>query len=168
MVTESGGEGIMSEKTKWLEKYAPLGIHLTSEIGLYIFGMIAATLHSMWFLLEYGSAVNNLYQYSAGKRVLMEGARIQGFSQLTEGVFLTGQLVCIVTLLVVIYHYLYHYQGSRMMYLMNRLPDKMDVHKRCWTLPVAGSCIAAVWMMLLKMIYYAIYLLCTPSQCLPL
>lgn len=158
----------MSEKMKWLEKYAPLGINYSSHIGVYMFGMFAATLHSLLFFLAYGNAVNDLYEYRVSGRVLREGAIIQSFSKLTEGVFTTGMLVCIVTLLVVVYYYLYHYQGSKMMYLMRRLPDKNEVVRRCWTLPIAGSVIMAVWMLSLKMIFYAVYILCTPSQCLPL
>ena len=158
----------MSEKMKWLEKYAPLGIGVGTHVGFYLFGMVIATLHSLLFLLAYGNAVNDLYDYRAGKKVLREGAIIVDFNTLTEDVFTTGISLCIVTLLVVIYFYLYHYQGSKMMYLMRRLPDKNEIVRRCWSLPIAGSVIMAAWMLILRMIFYAIYILCTPSQCLPL
>ena len=158
----------MSEMKKWLEKHAPLGIDVSTHVGLYLFCMFIATLHSMLFLLAYGNAVNALYDYHVGKKVLREGAMIVGFDVLTEGIFTTGIAMCIVTLLVVIYYYLYHYQGSKMMYLMRRLPDKTEVIRRCWTLPITGSVLMAAWMFVLRMIYYAIYILCTPSQCLPL
>lgn len=158
----------MSEKMKWLEKYAPLGVDVSTHVGLYVLGVIVATLHSFLFFFAYGNAVNSLYEYRAGKKVLLEGAVIQEFHTLTEGIFTTGVAVCIVTLLVVIYYYFYHYQGSKMMYLMRRLPDKNEVVRRCWTLPITGSVIMAVWMFALRMIYYAVYILCTPSQCLPL
>lgn len=158
----------MKEKKKWLEKYAPPGIKVSTEIGWYIAGMVFATLHSMLFLIQYISARNELYERKSTGLVLIEGAIIRDFGSLTEGLFLSFQLVCLVTLLVTAYHYFYHYQGSKMMYLMKRLPDKWEVHKRCWTLPIAGFCITIVWMTTLKMIYYAIYLFCTPSQCLPL
>lgn len=158
----------MKEKTKWLEKYAPPGIGISAEIGWFLTGMIAATLHSLMFLLEYMQARNELYMRKTSGLVLMEGAIIRDFGNLTEGVFLTFYLVCIVTLLIGAYHYLYHYQGSKMMYLMRRLPDKWELHQRCLTLPVAGFCITIAWMTILKIIYYTIYILCTPSQCLPL
>lgn len=158
----------MSEKMKWLEKYAPLGINLSTHLGVYLLGVIVATLHGLLFFLAYGNAVNALYDYRVSGRVLRDGAVIQSFDKLTEDVFTTGILVCIVTLLVVVYYYLYHYQGSKMMYLMRRLPNKNEIVRRCWTLPIAGSVIMAVWMLSLRIIFYAVYILCTPSQCLPL
>ena len=158
----------MKEKSKWLEKYAPPGINVSTEVGWFVAGVVLATLHSLCFLVEYMQAKNELYMRKGDGLVLMEGAIIKDFATLTDGLFLTFQIVCIVTLLVTIYHYAYHYQGSKMMYFMKRLPDKWEVHRRCWALPVAGFCITVVWMTTLKIIYYAIYLLCTPSQCLPL
>jgi len=158
----------MREKTKWLEKYAPPGIDVSTEVTWFIAGNVVATLRSMMFLLYYLGARGNLYERRASGLVLIEGAMMQGFDSLTEGVFLSMEGVCIIALLMSIYHYFYHYQGSKMMYLMRRLPDKWELHKRCWSLPVAGCCITFVWMTVLKMTYYAIYLLCTPSQCLPL
>jgi len=158
----------MSEKWKWLEKYAPLGIGVEKHINGFwaIFG--CATGYSMLFFIQYGNALDRLYTYKAGKKVLMEGAIIDSFEQITSGLFLMGYASSIAVLLMIIYYYLYHYQGSKMMYLMKRLPDKWDVHKRCMTLPVTGAVLMVVWMMILKMIYYAIYIIFTPSQCLPL
>lgn len=84
------------------------------------------------------------------------------------GVFLFGVMMCGITLFRTGYYYTYHYQGSKMMYLMKRLPDKWEVHRRCWTLPLAGTALLCVWMLVLRMLYFAIYMVCTPSQCLPL
>lgn len=158
----------MKEKTKWLEKYAPPGIEVSTEVAWFYFGMIVTTFRSMMFLIQYMFARNELYIRTSRGLELIEGAIIQDFATLTEGLFLTAELVCIVSLLVVAYHYFYHYQGSKMMYLMKRLPDKWEVHKRCWALPIAGFCITVAWMTIVKAIYYAIYIFCTPSQCLPL
>lgn len=158
----------MNEKIKWLENYAPPGVGVSKHVRGYIALVGVATIQSMFFFLKYGNAMDELYTYRAGKRVLMEGAIIQSFEQITEGLFLTGYLECVAVLLMSIYYYLYHYQGSKMMYLMKRLPDKWEVHRRCWTLPIAGAVLMAAWMMILKMFYYVIYILCTPSQCLPL
>lgn len=158
----------MSEKLKWLEKYAPLGINVATEVGVYIAGVVIATLQSTMFFVNYGNATADLYTYRLNKQVLIEGAIIKEFQYLLENVFLFSTLVCIATLLVTIFHYMYHYEGSKMMYLMKRLPDKWEVHRRCWTLPVAGAVLMVVWMQVLKMFYYAVYILCTPSQCLPL
>lgn len=158
----------MSEKMKWLEKYAPLGINVATEVGVYIAGVAIATLQSFTFLINYINARDELYTYRGSKRVLIEGTIIQDFNILLENVFLLSVIVCIATLLTTIFHYMYHYDGSKMMYLMKRLPDKLDLHRRCWTLPIVGTVLMAGWTIILKGIYYAVYILCTPSQCLPL
>ena len=160
----------MGEKLKWLEKYAPPGIDVKVEVIGYIAGVVVATLQSLSFVYNYGYALGELYTYHgiSGKRVLMEGAIIQDFGSLMEGVFLFGVMMCGITLFRTGYYYTYHYQGSKMMYLMKRLPDKWEVHRRCWTLPLAGTALLGIWMLVLRMLYFTIYMFCTPSQCLPL
>lgn len=158
----------MTEMWKWLEKYAPLGIDVRKQAGWWLAGGVFATLHSMLFVLRYIGSRADLYRLKAGKRVLIEGAVITDFETLTEGVFLSFYFVSIVTLLVIIYHYFYHYQGSKMMYLMKRLPEKCELHRRCITLPVTGAVLLMTWMFIVRMLYFSIYILCTPSQCLPL
>ncbi len=158
----------MSKKMKWLENHAPLGIDVRSQVGWYIAGGVAATLHSMWFFVEYLSARNELYIRTATGLKLIESAVMKSFGALTQNVFLTFYIVEVVSLLTVIFFYFYHYDGSKMIYLMKRLPDKSEFYRRVFTLPIAGTVILVVWMVILRMIYYAVYILCTPSQCLPL
>lgn len=158
----------MRDKTKWLEKHAPLGIEIQNEVGIYILGVIVSTCQSLLFFLNYVNARAELYDYYGTKKVLIEGMKIQEFSYLIDKLFSFGTIVCIACLMMVAVHYMYHYQGSKMMYLMKRLPDKWELHKRCWTLPITGCVLMAAWMFVLRMIFYAVYILCTPSQCLPL
>ena len=156
----------MNEKMKWLEKYAPLGIELGKEINLYIAEVVIATLQSSLFFIRYLWALGDLYMYRGSKKVLIEGAVMQSFDSLTDNVFSFGIIVCVATLMMAFVHYAYHYQGSKMMYLMKRLPNKWDVHRRVWTLPIVGCVLMALWMLVLRMIFFAVYILCTPSQCL--
>jgi len=55
----------MREKTKWLEKYAPPGIDVSTEVTWFIAGNVVATLRSMMFLLYYLGARGNLYERRA-------------------------------------------------------------------------------------------------------
>lgn len=153
---------------KWIENHAPLGIGVGTQVGWYLAGVVAATLHSMWFFVEYVSARNELYVRTSGGLKLIESAVMMSFGALTENIFLTFYIVEVVTLLTVIFFYFYHFDGSNMMYLMKRLPDKSELYRRVLTLPITGAVLLVVWMGILRMIYYAVYILCTPSQCLPL
>ena len=152
----------------WMERYAPLGINLAQEVLYWVMTMTISTVWSMQFLLSYWNVYEKLFEWRGQKRVLMEGAMVPFFETLTENLFEVFFLVLIYCVLTAVYHYFYHYQGSKMMYLMKRLPKKLELHIRCWTLPVVGTVIAVVWMLILKFIYYSNYLLCTPNQCLPL
>lgn len=159
----------MGEKMKWLDNYVPPGMDGYREFKIYIGAVIFATLESfLYFVLGYSNAYSNLFDYRFGKRVLIENVFIGPYDHIVEGVFWVPLLICIAIFFVTIYHYMYHYQGSKMMYLMKRLPDKWEVHRRCWTLPVVGSVLMAVWILVLRMLYFAIYIVFTPSQCLPL
>lgn len=158
----------MRENMKWIEKYAPLGIGIGTQIGWYIVGVVAATLHSMWFLVKYLQARSELYVGTPRGLELIEGAVIRDFVSLAQPAFVSFYIVAIVTFLTVIFFYFYHYDGSNMMYLMKRLPDKRELYRRVLTLPIAGVVVLMVWMVILKVLYYAIYIFCTPSQCLPL
>ena len=84
-----------------------------------------------------------------------------------SGVYRILLVVAVVLVLgFIVYHYLYYRQGSKSIYLMKRLPSKHELHKRAIALPmlaILGCLVAALIVMLL---YFAIYMLATPKQCL--
>lgn len=150
----------------WMETYAPPGIDITKEKMGWIFCMVASTCWCMNFLLRYWDYYTRLYEMSGGRKVLIANAKMPNFEYLTKDLFEVFGLVILFCVLTVVYHYYYHYQGSKMMYLMRRLPNRWEVHVRCFTLPVIASVISIVYMVVLRMLFYSIYLFCTPAQCL--
>lgn len=64
------------------------------------------------------------------------------------------------------WHYAYHYQGSRSIYLMRRLPSRWELWRRCLALPAAGAVCALLLAALLLLCYFGLYLLLTPRPCL--
>lgn len=155
-------------RPSWMEKYAPPGINLAQEVLYWVMTMTVSTFWTMSFLYNYHQHLQSLYETRGSKRILVEGAMMPTFEALTENLFEIFFLVVAYCVIIAAYHYFYHYQGSKMMYLMKRLPNKWEVHIRCLILPVSACGIAMIYMVLLKAIYYAIYLFCTPSKCLPL
>ena len=158
----------MEEKMKWLEKYAPLGIGVKNQVTAYFAGVITATVYSMWFILRYISARNELFENVRGEQKLIEGAVMRDFNMLTQNLFWGFVIMIIVTLFTGVFFYFYHYEGSKMIYLMKRLPDKGELWRRCVTLPIVGTVILVVWMIIVRLLYFVIYVFCTPAQCLPL
>lgn len=159
----------MREKLKWLEKYAPPGMKVMTGVGVYIGCVVAVTFQIfLSFLYPYGVARSEMFTYNTGKEQVIEGMMMPEFEWFTENIFIFAEIMCVVTLLMTIYNYMYHYQDSMLMYLMRRLPDKWEVHRRCFALPVAGTVFMVIWTFMLYKLCYAIYILYTPSQCLPL
>ena len=70
------------------------------------------------------------------------------------------------TALQAVFHYRYHSQGSKSIYLMKHLPDRMELHRRCLTLPVAGLVICGLTAFLTIVLCYGIYVYFTPKECL--
>lgn len=156
------------KERSWMEQYAPPGIHVAQEVIYWIMTMTVSTFWSMVFILRYIEERNLLYVTRGGKKVLVEDAMMPGFEELAANRFEVFYLVIIYCVIIMVYHYFYHYQGSKMMYLMKRLPNKWEVHIRCCILPIAAIVITILYRNILKMLCYAIYIVFTPSQCLPL
>lgn len=154
-----------------LQRLVPPGVNAQQELHWICGGWALSLLYSLGFVTGYSQERNNLYMTvttSAGRqRVLRSGAVMPDFADLL-GTHLYGfLLVALCVLAVVVYHYLYHRQGSKSIYLMRRLPDGMELHRRCWTLPVLGALASILLAFVLLMIYYAVYILVTPKSCLP-
>ena len=149
-----------------LSRQVPPGLPLAHHGRLAAIGGAAAALYSGSFLFRYAAAYNALYIWSRGERKLVENAMMPSFIRLIDGAFLGFAVLAVCILAMVIYHYAYHYQGSKSIYLMRRLPSRWELHRRCWTLPVLEllGCLAGVLVLLLA--YFAVYQCFTPTQCL--
>ena len=130
--------------------------------------MTLSLLYSLIYLGNYISERNNLYEKIGEKQVLRTGAKMPEFEALIEGRMIGFGIVIVILICISVYHYIYHYMDSKLVYLMKRLPNKWEMHKRCLVIPVAGIIITIVCMILLWFLYYGIYLVFTPQQCLPL
>ncbi len=112
------------------------------------------------------NAKGDLYTYRGSKKVLIDGMMMPNFIDLVEHAFLGFFIAMLLALAFALYHYAFHYQGSKSIYLMHRLPNRFELHRRCWTVPVAAALIIAAVMVLTFLFYFAIYLLVTPDGCL--
>lgn len=88
------------------------------------------------------------------------------YHELSGGAFTLFLIFALSMAGFIIYHYLSHYQGSKSIYLMRRLPDRWELHHRCLTLPLTGALIYLGCALFLLLVYFCIYLIVTPAQCL--
>ena len=153
-----------------LDRHVPLGMDGENEARWYLQGLGAACIWSlMWFISSYSEAYRNLFHYvGLNRSILREGARIDSFAVIIAGSELLFLLLAAVMPLWAVYHYRYHHSPTHSVYLMKRLPDRMEYHRRCLTMPVCGLVAALALQGVLGCVYYLIYIFVTPRQCLPL
>ena len=150
-----------------LSRYAPVGMKLHMEKTVWGLGLGASLVYSGLFLLRFADACGELYEYKGVDRVLIEGAKIERFGVLLGNGLVGFAITAVVMLLFSIYHYLYHFQDSKSIYLMRRLSDRWELSRRCLTLPVAAAVLSLAAAVVLLGFYFGIYLLFTPKGCLP-
>ena len=157
-------------KGEKLKNCTPPGIDFISQLKVVLIGLSIAIGWSVSYFAKYLSARSDLYEYSLKGMVLKEGAVMREFNLLLHDVVdsLTGfSIFYMVMIGLVLYYYLSYYQESKSIYLMRRLPDKWELHKRCVVLPFAALLTGVITELAIVMLYYGIYLMFTPKECLP-
>ena len=152
----------------YLERHAPPGLDLRTELYTFIIGNGLSVLVSfLAFLDKYLDARRQLFTYENGIRERIGGAVMTPFPQLFSVYFSGFFLVALVMLGFIIHHYAYYRQGSMSQYLMKRLPRKSERHIRALTLPCLAVLATAAVAFAAILFYFMIYVLATPTACLP-
>ena len=149
-----------------LKRYVPAGQSPGAEVRTFLVGLVAAALYSMIYLIRYFTAREELYEWTRKGWQLREGAVMADFSDLMAGMMLGLVAVALWQVGIAIYHYIYHYQDTKSIYTMRRLPNPWELHRRCLALPAAGVLICGVAALVLILIYFWVYMGCTPQECL--
>lgn len=149
------------------ENYFPPGYAYESERNIAIILLGTGAGLSLSFFGDLYRAVGVLYEYQNHRRVLRENAVAASFGHLVTGHW--GLYVAFVLFLTatMIYHYFYYCQETKSIYLMRRLPQRGVLFKSCVKGPLLGLGIGAAALAVLYLLYYGIYLLVIPAQCLP-
>ncbi len=151
-----------------LDRYAPMGFPLMQELKIFAWSFGISILYSFGFLLRYLDAREELFEFTlAGKKVLIAGAIMPEMSSLIGNAFYGFFLIPLLAITGIIYHYLFHKQGSKSIYLMKRLPNPWEFPKRCLTFPLLAILLSIIAALILYLLYYCIYLCFTPKACLP-
>ena len=150
-----------------LKRRVPPGADGALEAKLTGLGLGLGAVYSLIvFLVRYSDARAALFTWDGRETVLREGVVMKDFGYLLDKTFLGFVIVALCMVVLAVWHYAGHYQGSRSIYTMRRLPDRWELHRRCLTLPVLGVLGCLVCAVILLLIFYAIYQNTTPEQCL--
>lgn len=151
-----------------LERFAPVGYDWRQELKYFAGGLIGAFVYSLRYVFRLRNDYINLYYISrtTGERILRGDIMMRNFCDIIDNCLLAFPLVALVMALFAALHYVYHRRGSRSDYTMRRLPDRWEMHRRCLTIPVCAVLICLIAGFVMLLIYYGIYMLVTPEQCL--
>ena len=144
----------------------PLGLSPSTEFTAFIVSYIVAVLYSMGdFFLYFDYCLGSLYADNS-RTVLLSDPYVDmmPFGTIIENGYRGFEIIALGLLFLVWYHYRYHHQKSKSIYLMQRLPAKNALKKRCWSVPVAGILILVVTALILTGIYYMYYITMTPPE----
>lgn len=157
-----------------LSRHTPLGRKTSQPMQGGIFMLAVAVLRAVVELMDnYLTARDALFEVVPPVRVpfphreLIPGAVIQPFSCLIQGSLDFFPLFWLFMAWEVIDAYLYHRRGSMSIYLMRRLPEPMELHRRCWGKPLIYTAGSIGVMGVILLVYFLIYLVFTPAVCLP-
>lgn len=150
-------------------RFSPPGAECKSEIRLYIIGNIISFTVSLMFFVSYVYERSKIYDYDRflKKYILNESSTMTDFNEIMGGYLLGFVLLAAVMLSFIIFRYSYYRQGSKSIYLMKRLPNRTEMHKRAVPIPVLAALSCLVYAFVLRLIYFIFYLILTPNKCLP-
>lgn len=118
------------------------------------------------FLIRYAGARGELFEWNGRSKVLREGARMLPFDELLGGSFILLVTAMLLSILLAWGFYAWHYQDSRSIYTMKRLPNPWELWRRVLTVPAAAAAVYGLTIPVLTGLYYLIYLWLTPAACL--
>jgi len=119
------------------------------------------------FSFPFSTALDNLYELHYGRRMLIEGAKIAPLDELWEHTLSGFWLLVLFCGLEIFDNYRRFYRESHSIYLMHRLPDRLELHRRCLTLPLLGILGGFLLCLLLAGLLILLYLKIPPECVLP-
>ena len=150
-----------------LDRYIPAGLSWQKEagkIGLWL-GLCAA-FGFFVFVLQYLPVRNDLMEWKDGQQYLIYGAVMCDFAECMDCVLWMFPVVAVACIAQAWGYYQYHREGSMSIYLMRRLPNRWELHRRCLVFPFAGLVLCVVSAFLTVVLCYVYYMIATPESCL--
>ncbi|MBR3595919.1 MAG: hypothetical protein IKL47_02950 [Clostridia bacterium] len=152
-----------------ISDYFPVGYNVRKVRNSIIAGYILPVVSSaIIFFSNFFYNYNSLFQYNiaAGEREIIQGARMVSFEYLREHIFDIFIVFVFYLIIVAVYNFIYHYQGSKSIYTMKRLPSKTELYRRCLTVPAFFLLLGFITALMLNFVYYIFYIMTVPYECL--
>lgn len=153
---------------KWNKAdFVPPGASLERG-GLCLVGLagIALVWHLMTFVLRFSVARSGLYVFGNGVKTLVQGARMPDMEELMQGSLVVVWFFLALAIVVAASYYASFHRGSKSIYLMKRLENPWELHRRCLTVPGIILLMGMVMTAALLALDWAMYRFIPPEACL--
>ena len=145
-------------------------------------GHFFSALTAFSFLSRYFKAREALYRYVADNgytfgsysyvsgysKVLDTTQTIPSFRHLLMGTPLAGMWIFLVVIAFQVWRYYASFtNGSMSIYTMRRLPDRWELHRRCWTQPILSALAEFLLFAVLTGLCWLLWYFATPAPCRP-
>ncbi len=146
-------------KTK-IKDNLPYGISaekIMMKIGVIY---LVPILYSMQFLIHFQNAKNYQIQQAKYAQVAVYMAEFPTIIYRTFMLFPVAMLGCLgISVLL----YSYHFQGSKSIYVMKRLPDSYELWRRVFMVPVVSALLLGICAIVILALYYWYYINVSPA-----
>ena len=119
---------------------------------------------AMCCLIVYTNARSDMYVYRNGVRMLRPGAEFPYCADMAARSAPFFAAAALFMLYKLARYVSYHYQGSCSIYTMRRLPQRLELARRCLSLPLAGCLTSLLLFLALTALFCAVYLAVTPEE----
>lgn len=156
-------------RTKFcLDGWFPVGVDGRTERMWLCVGLAAAGLYSLCgFGYRFGLALSDLYTSRWRPRVLISGVLVPPFPQVLGNALTGFAALALCMPVAAALHYAWHWQGSKSIYLMRRLPQRRELWRRCLAGPLVGAACCALAAGLALLLFFMVYRFQTPEGHLP-
>lgn len=136
-----------------LSRYTPVGAETRDQLTIMLAALVISALWSLKLPFVIIRELNGLKScLEAGMNIYVDS-----FSRLIGSAFYGFYIIALVSAGLAVWNYASHRQGSRADYLMRRLPDRWEYHRRCLAVPLAGILISLGLALVLRLLYGALY-----------
>lgn len=138
-------------------RHVPPGFKLQEEKAVFTVLFLSSVL---WAVCSFGTRLQSSLRHC----LRYNGEMMEDFYLVLGNALFVFPIAMVCMLALAVMHYAYHYSGSRSIYLMRRLPNRWELHRRCLTLPVLGAVGFTVLGIALLFAFFGIYMLIVPDK----
>ncbi len=156
------------------KRHLPPGWNWEATKVNLLWGHAISALTTLSFLSRYFDARELLYRSIPGPTgtyipELVPTRTIAPFRELLRGFPLLGLWCFLAVMPILVWRYYhFHTQGAMSIYTMRRLPDPMELHRRCWMQPILSALAEILMFAVLTGLCWCLWWFATPLPCRPL